>query len=659
MAYGLRYTLTQILRDGTSSVVNIYEKDYTAGIVTPYDAVELKIQSNASEDEPMPQIISSQLNISFVIPLENTATIFPNLLGFDDRKYYVEYKNETNILWVGYLFNDYMQVPFTTGYVQVDLVATDGLKLLEYAKYNLTDLGSTNATTKLINVIATCLNLIAYPTQLKLVTSCSYYAATMSDRGAGTANEPFNQTYQYRRDYIGLTCYQVLENIVKSFGCRLFQSDGKWQLLTINEQANTTQYYTEYTISPTISVSASGTLDNNVTINPYVLGNVHFIDDSQTKIIRKGYPKIILTSKWQGSDNYFMNGDFKAYTDQYSNTGVTGWYRGKTGGPLASANNFFVNNLSDNNDIFMAIYSTGVSSYLHSGDNLSTTAYLPFLDIPSFTVAFQYKIQEIGQRAKLAVELIDSTTGVSWFYNQADEWQTGTTWTDTYVFIDYQGNGGTVDALSPWSSYSKEFSLEAPHIPGGAIKGYVRIYIFVDDAAGGITNINVRGFKNTQQLSIAKGMRVTRSVSDIVSTTKEITQPYGFWNYGVQSNNFKGVLFNSAGAYLQNWYKYGYGGTYGTLQELMALQYSNLLSKNFGTLEGDLGAFKTSKGLNYLNKNITVTDASTNALSYNGKKFLINRADITPYNDEVNSLQIIEITNTNNDSSVTVEYLSE
>ena len=31
MAYGLRYTITQILRNGNNQVLEIYERDYVAG----------------------------------------------------------------------------------------------------------------------------------------------------------------------------------------------------------------------------------------------------------------------------------------------------------------------------------------------------------------------------------------------------------------------------------------------------------------------------------------------------------------------------------------------------------------------------------------------------------------------------------------------------
>jgi hypothetical protein len=51
MAYGLRYTITQALRDGTSLQARIYEKDYTLSVKT-YDAINISLDSNASDDEP-------------------------------------------------------------------------------------------------------------------------------------------------------------------------------------------------------------------------------------------------------------------------------------------------------------------------------------------------------------------------------------------------------------------------------------------------------------------------------------------------------------------------------------------------------------------------------------------------------------------------------
>lgn len=292
MAYGIKYRLTQALRDGTNLYVDIYERDYTTDLVINYDAVNIQLNSNASEDEPLAAIVSSQLNISFLVSDENYDD-FPELLSFDDRKYYVKLLNEDTLLWCGFLFNDYVQVPFTTGYIQVDMIAIDGLSFLEYSTFDFVESQTVNSLFKHIDIIAEILNEIQYPEAIDLITSCSYYAEGMNDRADSLLSEPFNQTYQYRRDIQGVTYYQVLEYIVKSFGCRLFQAGGKWWIVAVNEFANENNWFTEYTYTGTV-VSSGSNLNTLSTIQSYV-GNtsgLYFIDNSQFKLMKKGFNKV-------------------------------------------------------------------------------------------------------------------------------------------------------------------------------------------------------------------------------------------------------------------------------------------------------------------------------------------------------------------------------
>ena len=83
---------------------------------------------------------------------------------------------------------------------------------------------------------------IGFPTGLNLITACSYYAAGMSNRGDGSQYEPFNQSYLrpvyfQNDDETYETCLVVLTKILKSFGCKLYQSNGKWYIVAVNEFA--------------------------------------------------------------------------------------------------------------------------------------------------------------------------------------------------------------------------------------------------------------------------------------------------------------------------------------------------------------------------------------------------------------------------------------
>ena len=213
MAYGLRYTITQELRDGTSLIVKIYEKSYVGATVTPYIGTNVSLVPNATNEDPIASIISSQLNVSFIISDQDDYDNFPDLLNFDETKYYVELVIDNVIKWRGFLLNDYLQVPFTTGNQEVSMACIDGLSFLRYIYYD----GDVNVNSliKLIDIIGTCLNALPFEDMIFIYACCSYYADGMFDRGDAGGDEPFSQTYQYKRDFYQLDYYTILENIIK------------------------------------------------------------------------------------------------------------------------------------------------------------------------------------------------------------------------------------------------------------------------------------------------------------------------------------------------------------------------------------------------------------------------------------------------------------
>lgn len=654
MAYALRYTIAQALRDGTTLTANIYEKDFVGNVVT-YEAINISLESNASNDEPLAGIISSQLNISFLTTEENGEN-FPSILSFDIRKYFVKLYTvdiETP-LWVGFLFNDYVQIPFTTGCVQVDLVAIDGLSFLDYTKFIYQEGDSINSLYNLIDIISETLNVIDYPEPIYLLTSCSYYAGGMYTRADASSEEPFDQSYQYRRDFVGLTYYEALDNIVKSFGCRLFQSDGKWQILAINEMANDTRYYTNYQIYPSVANAGSGVLDKNITIEPYADGNVHFINNSQNKIIRKGYPKVLIKGNFNYANNYVHNGNFKGvYNSAVPPAFIFqpyGWSFFASINQSTYVNIDIDSDLSSNTININKPVGSGFSAYVEMGGvlpPLSPYLYLPYMNAPSFNISFAYKIS-FGTKAKLFISIINPTTAIKYYYN-GTSWQTAS----TYVDINKVNSADFVN-------YSETIDITSVNSPTGvALKGYVQLRFYVDGGSPFplYEDIKIRSVSITQGYSTIRSVDVSRQVGVNNTTIKEIEQPYGSFLNSYSVNNNIGNIVNASGISYTNWFRYpDTANTFTLLAMLMARQYSNLLNKNFGTLEAEIGKFQTGKGLNYLDKVYLVEDSATNTLSYNNKKFMLNRGNVIPQVDEVNSLQLIEVTNEDNDSVETIKY---
>ena len=652
MAYGLRYTLTQVLRNSSTLVVNIYEKDYTSTVKT-YQPTSILLQPNSSQEDPLGGIISSQLNVSFLISTQDDYDNFPDLLNADDRKYYVELVNvvgaSTNIKWKGFLFNDYINIPFTTGNQEVNFVCVDGLSYLKYTTYSALE-GNTNGTTNLLSVLNTALYSIGFDSYTYLYSCCSYFAEGMLDRATSTDNEPFVQTYQFRRDFVGLDYFTIIDNIVKSFGCRLFQYQGNWWIMSINEIASTTNYYTKYLLDTVVYLTESGTLTTGISIDPYSEGNVHFINNSQTKITKKGYSRLKVTTPYSYAKNYINDGDFKQYIN--STTAPVGFTA-----TLSGTGSLTVYEYPDDefNDVRIQQSGSGVALFKTTGD-IGALGYLPKMGNYNATLSFRYNLYStLGYGTvgicNLFVRLFVGAN--EYRLNSNGEWSDDV---NTYIVIPPSDPliGGISDRR-PRQSYSLEIPFGKNTLNNVDIAiGYVSISFLVSSAS---SLFRFNNLSLTQSNSVFNGLEVQRKLGTNEALLKEIETPYGANYPELTVSNNVGSLFSSSLVKLQNWYRYGKAGTYSTLTQLICRQYSNIFNKNLATLEGDLGISESSNTTIYLNKKYAVVDSATDALSYNNKTFMANRLTVDSYGDRTTSLQLLEITNTDNASVETIKYL--
>lgn len=642
MAYGLRYTITQELRDETTLIVKIYEKSYVGATVTPYIGTNVSLVPNASNEDPIATIISSQLNVSFIISDQDDYDNFPDLLNFDETKYYCELVIDSQIKWRGFLLNDYVQVPFTTGNQEVTINCIDGLSFLRYIYYD----GDVNIndTIKLIDIIGTCLNALPFDDMIFIYACCSYYASGMFDRGDAGGDEPFSQTYQYNRDFYKLDYYTILENIVKSFGCRLFQANGDWYILPMNQQADTI-YYTRYVVDDVPSLSGNGILTNTINIEPYENGNVHFINNNQTKIVRKGYPNIEATLPYEYAANYIYNGTFKFTTGSGSTLRAKGWQEYEVA-PSRATLVVLPEDQSNRYEIFHLGGST--NAYIQNYFALPVAyTYLPKMYGTSASLSFEFQGANAGNIIRLYITAY--VGGITYYLRNDDRWVTATSFRD--ITYDTFNTYVTYNVTIP-TGYSQDLSL--------VVEGYIGIKF---EAANGAVGGYIKNVKLTQDDSQIKQVVLNRTIGDSNQIATSIDIPYGavypFADASPIRNNV-GLLLDANGEYLTGWYRYGYPPeSYTMLAELVMRQYSNLLNKNIATLEGDLGSIKGTNGFIYLDKTFTIQDSSTNALSYNGKKFLINRLTSIPYLDETSQIQLLEITNIDNASTASVDYIGD
>lgn len=637
MPYGLRYTISQILRNENTQTIEIYEQDYTAGIVKTYTPTSIILQPNSSQELPYPTIISTQLNFSIILETEDDYTQFPDVLSKNDRKYWVIYKEGATVIWRGFLFNDYAQIGFSTGLNEASLVCIDAVSFLEAQVYIVA--ASINSTQQWSEVIFDALRLIGYPEDLFLVIAASFYADGMLNRADGTANEPFSQIYQYRRDFVGLSYYEILTNMLSTYNCRMYQANGDWWITSTMEIAATTRYYTKYNVGSSITIDSSGLLDNVVNIAPYENGNVHFIDNTQTKILRKGFYNIELRNKYSSPLNLIHNADLKTTFGTSPNLGANGWFTTLTG----TAQAYVIEYPNEQFNSYFLSAGTG-DAYLEILAPSTSYLYTPYLGGFPTTLKIEHKN---NVDIKIQIALLDTGSGNKYLDN-AGNWQTSSS---TYITFP------AWDGKNDWATFTKTIP---PFLVGvfstTFLMGYLNIKILCDN-----NSTEVRNFVLTQGQTEVQYAVVNNSATNDQSTLKVFEIPYGqiYPSTTGQQVLTLGSLYDANGVFLTNWYFEYLDIDRSQVLTFLAYQYVKNYQRNIATLEGDLGAIQADNGYINLDKVYTITDISTGHLSYSGKKFAINRLSTNSYFEQVNGIQLIEIFNDDAAVFTFIQYITD
>lgn len=636
MAYVLKYNLQQSLRDESKLFINIYE-DGGTGTVYSYTPTSITITPNSNSDEPEPGIISSQLNFSFLISTQDDFNNFPSLLSFNDRKYYVELtrtplNGSESVVWRGYMFNDYVNVPFSTGNIQVDITCIDALSFMKNSYFPYS--ADSNQLLSLFVVLQSGLNSIAFPNSPSLYQCCSYFGSSMVNRGASAANEPFSQTYIYIRDLQEQSYYDLIEQIVKSFGCRLFQQNGDWWIMSANEMAAATIYFTKYNLST--GTSTGGTLSNGITVSPYNGSNIHFINNSQNKITRKGYPVIKVNAPVKFSSESIANGKFKINSG--GGSVINNWSITESGSATVTL-------IVQDGPYNIVRFVVGAGGGNTTEFKYASPGTLPYFTSPGFTLAFD---TAISAASNMSIRIyVENSIGQKFYANSSGVW--GAPGVVTTFNVNYTA------AENVFQTITYNLELGAFNIGGTNynVEGYFRVE-FICTTAG---TIYLRyPHANQSGNGLPSSLVVTRYVTTTNSLTKDFESSLGIYKSDIPY--CYGALFYSTAAPITLWYRYSHlGTTYPSLPILLARELSNLFNKNYATLEADLGQTLVSNNVIYLNNTYTITDSATNALTYNGKKFIANRNDVNLYINQENNLQLLEITDTDNASTETVSYL--
>jgi len=622
MAYYNKYKFTFATRSNKTAYLYLQEDLGSAPTVIEYPGKDLNLQYIPNSDDPFEPIFASQLGVT--IDVTDDIANIPDLTTLNDRKYFAKLYLDATLEWCGWVLSDNVSISYSTGRKMMSFNAIDGLGMLDKIPLPIATSTDINSINTLLYFIRLCLNGNSFPTNPNIMTVCSYYATGMQDRTTHSYSEPFIQTYLPYRTFIEtevtyISCLTVLSNIVKSFGCRLFQASGKWWIVAVNEFANENNWYTEYTYTGTVAASGSN-LNTLSTIQAYA-GNtsgLYFIDNSQIKLLKKGYNKIQYNYTSTTADNYISNGNFRPYTGLYADNWNIDFHG--VGSSVAIVSNA--------NESFATYRLTkGTTSLTNDAMiEIKSGSYPKIVGGVILEFAWIFQGQDLGSspRGFLYIYITDYTTTY---------WWNGTAWVTTSQFMSvpaYSGSGG--DTINSYSFKTKATPLA----------GELHFKYSLEAGTGTFAAISNMSLKIIPLIKSIYYFSYLNSTSQYV---KSIDIPYGNFTSGSYYPVEKGIFLLSNGDNPSVWYEYDVANTYASLLQLLMQKYTNIYAKNIINLDCDLSSYSTTNGILNGSKLFKATDTDPSSINIASNSYMLGNST-TEYAEDKTNATLLQISNT-------------
>jgi len=628
VAYNLKYQITAATKNNEVAVVEMYIDEVVAAVIE-YPATAIQLQYIPRSDDIYEPIYASQLNVS--IDVTDDDDNMPDFTTLNDRKYLVKLFIDGIIYWQGWVLSDLVQYSFTTGRKELSFNAIDGLGMLDYIPFTYVET-NVAGNTKLspqstLYFLYSCLAKIGFPVGLNLITACSYYAAGMDNRGDGSEYEPFNQSYLrpvyfQNDDETYETCLIVLTKILKSFGCKIYQANGKWMIVAVNEFAAAPYfaytYFTEYDADGLLV--DSGTFNTLSEIQPYT-GNtsgLYFTNNSQMKLFKKGYNNFNYRHDITYSPTYIAHPNLKNLTSGF----LTCWSSGIQG---TGSSISIVNKPYEASDWYDMTLGTPVGGSAFSAVSTLIVGYVTANDKINYTQTFfSQTIDKV--RGQIKIEITGLGSGAPSYYINIDGvWQNASVLPyDNYYEVPLveENKINTV-------------TLNTPPIP---INGSLDItYALTSDVFNCATNVKVGSF----------GLTFTSPLSLITSTSiidannqyqLEMDLPLGYPIYDgdgvdrVQANMAYGTIQQLvSGNFVSatGWYRYGpYTTPTDGLSETIMKEYINNYRRNLINVDCNLFGITTTNGNFAANKLLQILDTDPAQINIEDNRYMTGNMTI-------------------------------
>jgi len=289
VSYGPIYRVEYDCLNGDVSVIDIEERDYAGAVeeIKGGTSSPFVLRLRGEDSDIFTPLLSTECTLQLT---SETNFKFLDLFTQDDRKYRLVAKKNGTEFWRGFITPGLYQEQYYTDFnYYVGVEATDQLVLLKDLDFLDKDGNKIKGINSLIKVIA----FILGKTDLDLPIR-SAVNIWETDMAQTAADDPLLQTHidtetYYKDKGDPLSCYEVLSNIIKSFGCRLFQWQGYWYIIPLDFYTDTIEYR-EFDVNG--DYVSNGTFEPVINIKqPTEVTRACWANSSQNLEVRKAFGK--------------------------------------------------------------------------------------------------------------------------------------------------------------------------------------------------------------------------------------------------------------------------------------------------------------------------------------------------------------------------------
>lgn len=645
MAYEIKYKIQAATKANTEATIYLYEDGYEGAIIE-YPCIGMQLQYVPRSDDIFEPIYVSTLNM--VLDVTDDVENMPDFTTLDDRKYFVTLEVDETIQWKGWALSENVQFSFSTGRKELGFIAIDGLGMLERIPFGLSTDNELTGRRTLIDYISSALSKLQYPLTYNIISGISFFAEGMANRIDNQQNDPLNQTYLNYADFVNdnqntTNCLDVLTQIAKSFGARLFQANGDFYIVSITQLAQDFYYSTIYLEDGSVFAGFTQSLTGNIEGYTGNESGLYFVDNSQFKLIKKGFNKIRFNKVIEYPSNYITNWDLKNFTF------IT---------PLeGNAFNWLANRNTDG-IIYVKSYpekknNSWIMQYSTAAPFIATIEPLNLPKVNSndvIQISFDVVgigVPESGPEALFLLKIqVDDGIGPV-FLDENKQWRDATS-SDHYYYVPFDSTKPkeNLDIITPLLPTGGDLTIELILSNGTA---------YWKDTVGVIEATNF----NLKVETYFKEVTTESFINDSNEYVLEIDLPLGFNDINDGFFTYRGFLSDVDGLNLKGWYRQEYPeDIYRSLSELVVRQYSNCLNKNIINLDASFMGIDTANGFLNASMRLTATDTDPAQISVNTKNFTLGNSTID-YPNNVITATLLDINPENIETTMTTVYDSD